>query len=195
MLRSIGIGCGALLTYLALSLPVLADGVTSYQVDGYFTVAGNNICSGPCTETVDFSFTESITAGAAGVESLQISDSAFAAYGVLGNLSGPGPASIWSDGGFPTVEYFLGPDELDLVMGAELSTVAPPSYEQSYIYWCASATCIADFTPGNISPDQYVGYGTGVVRATLVPEPSTAILLLSGVVLLALLAVSVKFRS
>lgn len=181
-----------------IAIPAHADDVTSYQIEGYFVVVGEDLCSGPCTETVDFSFVESITAASQGQYVDAISDSVFSAYGVLGDFSGAaGPNSI-QFGAY--MEYFLGPvvestDELDMYV-TNSEAAGPIGYNYALIFNCSSSACVADFdsTPGAVvGPDADVGYGGyGELTATLIPEPSTLGLLLSGVFPLGLLAASRK---
>ena len=178
-MRFAALVCGVL--FFAV-LPAHGDGLPSYDITGWFTITGNNVCGGVCSETVNVSFIASYSQFIPGENVLTISDSMFSATGNLGTFSGAGPTEIGNPGATGYLAYFLGSDELDLNLTNTIeSGTAPPGYGSSIIYTCASSTCIADFSsPANPTIGAYVGIGSRSLTSTPIPEPSSLLLLLAG---------------
>ena len=177
------------------AIPAHADAVLTYDLTGSFTMIGDNLCSGPCTETIDFSSLLTLTpiAGEPGNYQDATSSAVFFATGALGDFNGSfgfAPA-----GGLDYVGFFLGPDEFDMYVNnvydktSYLPNVNPISFAGVTIYNCSSPACIADFCDytcnGPVS--QAANTSGGVITLTAaVPEPSTLTLLLTGMFIVGL---------
>jgi hypothetical protein len=173
-----------------------------YSITGTITMMGNDVCgSSPCTETIDFAFQLGF----------QLADGEYDAYAVNATSSWSGDLGTFTydfsgpyrfGTPYPTgcgdgdVNYlgFFDPagDEVDVHLcdNAE-STPVVPSLSYADLYRCMSITCYNEFeTPGLFS-----GPGTMAIfqgenlesTVTQVPEPSTFILVATGMLALGLL--------
>src|SRR6185437_10300892 len=105
---------GILLAALFLALSARAD--TLYTLSGTATIPGNDACSGPCLETVNFTFdvTESLDT-TYNEYFLTLTGASATAQGPLGAFSEALPISL--DQGW-YIPVLLGHSELDLNLGA-----------------------------------------------------------------------------
>jgi len=158
-----------LLVVLLCAVPAVAESV--YQVSGDIILTGNNACSGPCVETIKFSF-----------------DLEYGSFPPYGPSVAVLPYSLFCCQYIGFFNSFL--DEIDLDVVANSSSA--PQITGADLYGCGTfqaldPTCVADFVPPNGSP---VGTFLGAtVQATVtqissVPEESTVVDLLAGLCLL-----------
>ena len=183
---------------LLFALPAHAD--TIYDVNATATITGNNVCGGPCVETLSFSlmldqptpFTTAVLPGGTFSSSGPIPfGSGSIAAGEL-NAAGGFIAFLFNPpGGF-------GIDELDLTLGCE-GTPFPCTPVQvaanswpfgATLFSCGDQTCVNDFCPPGfcaITGGIDVGPIVGTIRVVHTPEPGEAGLLILGIGLLALI--------
>jgi hypothetical protein len=182
-----------------IAIPAHADDVMTYDMTGSFTLTGYNVCSGPCTETIDFSSLLTLTpiAGEPGNYQDATSSAVFSATGALGDFNGGfgfAPA-----GGLDYVAFELGPDEIDMYVKnvydktSYLPSVNPIGFGVAEFYTCASAACIADFFNSGCSGLGCIGAADGadatggtMTLTAAVSEPSTLTLLLTGMFIVGL---------
>ena len=182
------------------AIPAHADDVLTYDMTGSFTLVGYDLCSGPCTETFDFSAVLTLTPVAGPVPDVYQATTtslASSAYGALGDFSGIF-AGLNQAGYFG---FFPGPDfnEVDMYLngvGSSYYASLPITFASAAFYTCASAACRADFFNSVCSGLGCIGSADqadlttdGVITLTAaVPEPSTLTLLLTGMFILGLAA-------
>lgn len=176
-------------------LPVHADSVYSvYDVTGSFTITGNDLCNGPCVETVDFSFIlDEIFSpmGSSGYYYLKSQNPLYIASGPLPPISGfgfdPGAGYVgvlFGDAGT------LNEDEVDFYaqeMPQEGLPFVPSFYNSVVLYYCGTPGCLPDFCPPEGCGNPFVTGGslTTIVTPLATPEASSFALLIMGVLGLA----------
>jgi hypothetical protein len=189
---------------LVLALPSRADSV--YEITGTATLTGNNVCGGPCIETIDFTFdfTEQLAATSYGnLYTLNLVGESSTSSGPLDSLSlvldkllNPMPGTGSSNANYLAFQN-SGIDEIDLWVN-ENDQPLPfiPTIAGTSLYGCNSAPCIADFCPSSFPCDTsgqnfgilLDGTVTSATRSITTPEPSELGLLALGGALLALCA-------
>jgi hypothetical protein len=189
----------------ALSFQCRASSIPTYAETGAFILIGNNVCGGPCTEVVSFSFDVTFVAGAAtNLPNLYVAQIipgtfSYTATGPLnipvscGCISFEDPYSAYQPYIFFASNQIGYPEELDMrLLGASspisAGTPGPLQFKDAYLFQCWDTTCLADFAYLNgvtIGPFAYTA--TGYMNATLVPEPSVLEQLLIGILALAFL--------
>lgn len=189
----------------ALSFQCRASSIPTYAETGGFVLIGNNVCGGPCTEVVTFSFDVTFVAGAAtNLPNLYVAQIipgtfSYTATGPLnipvscGCISFEDPYSAYQPYIFFASNQMGYPEELDMrLLGASspisAGTPGPLQFNDAYLFQCWDTTCLADFAYLNgvtIGPFAYTT--TGYMNATLVPEPPVLELLLIGILALAFL--------
>jgi hypothetical protein len=180
-----------------------ADSVSPiWNVAGNITLVGNDVCGGPCVESIDFSFdvTETpLDPGEPDVSELieALPGGTFVSFGPLDyNLSNYQVGRIYD---YPVSLLDVkdsGDDELDLRFGYIPGTQPEtPTLNEAQLYSCISQLCGDDFDTEN--PGLYGLVTSGldldgvfIYSVSLVPEPSTSTLLLLGLGALAGLAVA-----
>jgi len=190
-----------LLVVLLCAVPAVAESV--YQVSGDIILTGNNACSGPCVETIKFSFDlEYGSFPPYGPSVAVLPGATTQSFGPLASFVGPSSTTAFVPYSLFCCQYigffnsFL--DEIDLDVVANSSSA--PQITGADLYGCGTfqaldPTCVADFVPPNGSP---VGTFLGAtVQATVteissVPEESTVVDLLAGLCLLWLI---LRYRS
>jgi len=174
-----------------LAVPAMADGV--FDVTGSLTISGNDVCGGAaCVETLDFSFEVTWVQFAPGQFNPEILPGTTASSsGPLGSFAPAGPGSIANN----FIQFFnTQGDEIDIsVLNAPVAS-APQALQLAngfgggYIYGCQTAVCVADFAPPGFVPPAFGLFTLGTVQytETAVPEASTILYLLIGLVLVSL---------
>lgn len=187
----------ALLSAVAslFALPARAD--TIYDLSGTVTVIGNDVCSGPCVETVDFSFELDEQPYSMGGYMLSIVPGATTTTisGPLAfppdELGGIGDAGDYVDLSYLPADTLLGfGTELDIGVGCQSHPSLPcvPQLTYAELYSCGDQICRDDFCPPQFCPALGIGgivnaSVTGTVTDTdpggnvLTPEPSSLALL------------------
>jgi hypothetical protein len=191
-----------LAAFLLAALPSRADSL--YEVTGTATLTGNNVCGGPCIETIDFTFDfdEGLAAGGYGtLYTLTLVGQSNALSGPL-NLSpvAGGPVTAEPGAGGPATNYLaffsssgIPIDEIDVWVSENLEPLPfIPGITGMDLYACNSAACIPDFCP-SFYPCRSSPLNTGIfLRGTVTsqtklintPEPSELGLMALGAALL-----------
>jgi PEP-CTERM motif len=179
-----------------------ADSISPiWNVAGNITLVGNDVCGGPCVESIDFSFdvTETpLDPGEPDVSEIieALPGATFVSFGPLNyNLSNYQVGRIT----YPVTLLDVkdsGDDELDLKFGYIPGTQPEtPILGEAELYSCISQVCGDDFNTRYPGEYGLVTSGLGldgvfIDTISLVPEPSTSTLLLLGLGALAGLAVA-----
>jgi hypothetical protein len=205
-------------------MPAYADSilVASYAINGSLSLTGNNVCGGPCVETLTYSFrldyfavTLASLKPAFYVSDVPCVDGLFSGQNstcyqaasvgpVL--VSASGPLGSFGDQGYGCCWFYQGfympfvnsqtTDEIDLYIGNVVTDPAlgiPVPYASWADPWmCASATCNNDFRNGAT-----INTGTAEFTATriAVPEPSTVELVATGMLAIGLLMAASRIVS
>jgi len=158
--------------------------VATYDVTGTLTITGNNVCSGPCVESVNFAFQMNYSYDSADGVYLGMSPgTTILSYsGPLGPFTAAAPCCSG-------MLYGRGADDLTTAQGDiidfyttwDATQPGPPTPMYSDFFMCSSATCITDFSPNGQSVANGV-IGTVAFNTQLVstPEPSTVVMLVAG---------------
>jgi hypothetical protein len=175
-----------------------------YAVNGSLTIVGDDVCSGLCVETINFSFEldeyVAFPNGPDGASFYFLSvvpgSSSVTSFGPLGTFDGP----EYFYGVFPGVGYPGSPSsnyteflsalaEIDIWAAQDgVSTPFVPEITGGDLYTCDTAECVADFcvpgisfvcTPGSSSAlgMDTPGVAEAVVTPISIPEPGTLPLL------------------
>lgn len=183
------------LMLMAVAIPAHADSV--WNVTGTLSMTGNSGCSGPCMETLNFHFDFQWLP-------LFPTSAVYRAAVVPGTMSvdSSGPLGKFTGGDFnPSVSYITfsnsANDQLEFNVrhntfgDRQTDPDAPPIFFSPDLYSCGTVTCVTDFVPpdspwfGKTPP--LLGLflpATLDYSLTRVPEPSTGLLLLCGLLLL-----------
>ncbi len=190
-----------LLSAVAILFAVPAHADTIYDLTGTVTLTGNDVCGGPCVETVDFSFELDEGAYSLGGYILSIVPGATATT-ISGPLAFPPNelGGIGDAGGYVGLGY-VPPDspvgigtELDIFIGCRSHSAAGcvPQLDGAELYSCGDQSCLDEFCPPDFCPPQgSAGYAYGgvdynaIVTGTVTdregtvptPEPSSLALL------------------
>lgn len=173
--------------------------VTDYNVSGILTITGNNACSplSACAETISFSFMmQSYVSGGTYFQGvIPGSGTVLASLGPLGSFSFPEfgidsggcPGLVDRDCNYIPFLNGLG-DEIDIDMNpSESSTPLVPMVLSTNLYGCRTPTCVTDFAfPPFITSGIYRP-GEVDATVTVIPEPSTILLLAFGLFAVAVL--------
>jgi hypothetical protein len=189
------------LFFLLSAVPARADSIpASFDINGSMTLTGNNSCSGPCVETINFSFALEYAAsciyGACVVGPVHTSES-----GPLGIFNAPYDLSV--DRGYYLGFFNATPtragDEIDLYLNLFNSSGNPgPTALPSDLYACETANCVNDGFNRYPGTGGLAGFGlynfdvAAQFTATKVPEPSTWSLLACGIIALGLLRAAAR---
>jgi hypothetical protein len=171
-----------LFLFFVAAIPASADQI--YDVTGTVTLTGNNVCAGPCVETLDFSFQVTYQPECCG----------FFQQVVLGSTTtSTGPLAPFTLIASPT-NYFAffnsANDEID-VFGPGFDFQPPsvpfPNLVGAELYGCGSPganTCVLDFVPPGSPTTGHVLDASLEYTVKAVPEPSTLALLIAGAAVL-----------
>ena len=182
------------LLFLA-AIPASADSVVgpAYNVTGSVVFTGNNVCGGPCVETVNFSFTfewvDKVGMFGPGIYGTYIPGSFSATqFGSMGS------APITSDnngliiccgpGSYIAMQAFNGELDLDVSFLGTGPDPGPPTVFGAFLYGCNSE-CFNEFAPRIGVGEEYAATYT----ATAVPEPASLGLLAEGLAFAAMIPV------
>lgn len=199
-------------SFLLFPLTVCADTVTSYDVSGDVTLAGNVNCP-TCSESVGFSFGFDWTPEPNGFGGTWYTASI---VNMETNWSGQMATAAGAPG---TLGAFYIPlfdshgDEVDLGIqgGLDFPWAVPPAPEiqGSWLWGCTAATCINDFAPpwyvAAYGPPPITGIYEGEALSDLsvkaggsppvhTPEPSTMAMIAAGLLLMAGASFNMKLR-
>lgn len=183
------------LMLIAVAIPAHADSL--WNITGTLSITGNSGCSGPCIETLNFHFDFQWLP-------LFPTSAVYRAAVVPGTMSvdSSGPLGKFTGGDFnPSVSYITfsnsANDQLEFNVrhntfgDRQTDPDAPPIFLSPDLYSCGTVTCATDFIPpDNIfhgrTPPVYGLFlpATLDYSLTKVPEPSTGLLLLCGLLLL-----------
>jgi len=206
---------------IALTLALLFSASVSradqlYSVNGSLTIVGNNVCSGPCVEAINFSFDFSEQPGITPYSLFMGPDtSSVVSFGPLGTFGAPngGLAGLFSPApgvGSPDqnlIEFRSGPSgspftEIDIWVSQNgLQTPFVPQIAGVDLWACGTQACITDFCPpasfcAQATPpvNHIYLFGTveSEVRLVSTPEPGT--LPLFGIGLLALILLRIRWE-
>ena len=200
---------------IALALALLFGASVSradqlYAVNGSLTIVGNNVCSGPCVETINFSFEFSEQKGFTEYSLSIVPDtSSVVSFGPLGAFGAPdgGRAGLFSPApgvGSPDqnfIEFRTGPlgSEIDIWVSQNLLPEPfVPRIAGADLWACGTQACVTDFCPSSFctqAASTVVGIrlpGTveSEVRPVSAPEPGTLPLL--GIAFLALFLLRIR---
>ncbi len=175
-----------LILFFVTCIPAFADQV--YDVTGSVTLTGNNFCSGPCIEILDFSFQVTYQTECCGAF-LQV-----VLPGSTTTSTGPlAPFSLLASPDNYFAFFNSTGDEIDIFgpnFGGGPALAPFPRLIGSELYGCVSAdtVCIADFVPPGSPTTGHVIPGSLQYTVTAAPEVSTLGYLAAGASALVLLA-------
>lgn len=177
---------------VAIAVPAQADSI--WTVNGTLSRTGNDLCAGPCIETLTFSFEFQWVPLLPGYP-------VYGATVVPGTMSvnSSGPLGQFTGGGFNLGEGYIAfsnfaHDQLEFRVSRASTQTDPdaaPIFSGPDLYSCWTMTCATDFVPPNSPwygrPLPYLGLflpATLDYSLTPIPEPSIGPLLLCGLLLL-----------
>jgi len=201
---------GLLFVFMCVS-PGFAAADQLWQVNIDITLQGNSSCGGPCVQTIDVSFLYDgqFDQNGGWVFSVVPGSANITGSGPLGSsFTTPGPGFDLYNEYLPIYGMSGAPvngnvDELDIFRPSVGNTPVLPSFSGTAIYTCASLGCFDGFAqPGTDpssrqSPNDF-GYPFWVIQdetsftytVKAVAEPSTLLILLSGLTLVASLSLA-----
>ena len=174
-----------------------------YAVNGSLTIVGNDVCSGLCVETVNFSFDFDefqYPYGGAYALSIVPNSSSIASFGPLGiigapqGVDAPGPVGGFDENYIPFGYSSDGLTQIDL-WASQGGSAQPfvPQIGGAYLWSCGTQDCMTDFCAIGKS---FVGCPTsggginldilGAVESVVTPIPEPGTLPLLGIAFLAL---------
>ncbi len=177
-----------LILFFVSCAPAFADQV--YDVTGTVTLTGNNACSGPCIEILDFSFLVTYQPDCCGTLTQIVLPGS--------TTTSTGPLAPFALGAAP-VNYFAffnsAHDEIDVFgpgFDGERTAVPYPNLIGAELYGCGfsgeDALCVTDFVPPGSPSFGHVTSAALEYTVTAAPELSTLGYLAAGAGVLALLA-------
>jgi hypothetical protein len=203
------------LALVLLFVPSISRADQLYAVNGSLTIVGNNVCSGPCVETINFSFDfreQPVREGGDYFLSIVPDTSSVVSFGPLGTFGAPdgGLAGLFSPAPGPGspdsnfIEFRTGPigspfTEIDIWVSQNLLPEPfVPQIAGADLWRCDTQACITDFCPSSFctqAASTVVGIrlpGTveSEVRPVSAPEPGTLPLL--GIAFLALFLLRIR---
>jgi len=158
--RILGVLFFSVVGLTAVPAQATSIGPYTYTVDGQLSIVGNDVCGGPCIETVHFDFRfQWVDTG-----SIVFQINIIPGFTEI-TASGPMGETGWRtvEGLFYSPYYFpMGNSsgEIDLDMPDNTFTVTPwigPTFYASELYSCFTQVCVTDFVGSSQNPD-----GSGV---------------------------------
>jgi len=162
----------------------MADAI--YNVQGVATITGNNVCNGPCVETLNFAFQIGFQPSPYGdLEPFILPGSS--------SMTSSGPLAPFSPFGLSELNYYAASfnqffDEIDIESNAFIGFTFAHSFKPEvyvpFLYGCGSQVCVDDFGlgfNGNTAPQPGILLGgRGQVTVTQTPEGGVLSYLLIG---------------